>query len=176
MGPRVGGGPDSAVYGYNPYMERYPETGDSYTPSKENSPFGQRSVVEPEMKRFARNVAAFVQTAQNVVDMAAALQALTEIAPHNRDSFIASVNRLLEQDEQHFKLLDTMDPQEDAAYILSFEEFVAHWAKTAALILAAPPLDLIADEDRFHSYAAYSEDKEKTWQLPHQGWLFQTYG
>lgn len=165
--------PYSAI---NPYMERYQEPGDSDTPSKQNSPFGQRSVVEPEMKSFARNVAAFVRTAQDVVDQAARLPALKQITPHARDSFIASVNRLLEQDEQYFRLLDTLDPQEDSAYILSFEEFVIHWEKRAALILAAPPLELIADEDRFHSYAAYSEDKEKTWHLPHQGWLFQTYG
>lgn len=160
----------------NSYMERYPEPRDSYSPRKENSPFGQRSLLQPEMKSFARNVADFVRIAQDVADQAARLHALTEMTPAQRESFIASVNRLLEQDEQYFHLLDTMEPQEDSAYILSFEEFVTHWEKKASLILAGPPLELVADEDRFHSYAAYSEDKEKTWHLPHQGWLFQTYG
>lgn len=159
----------------NRFMEYDPGPADSSTRRKGNSTVETRTVVQHDIKNFVRNVAAFVHTAQDVTNEAARLHASDAVNEREQQTFVASVNRLLEQAEPLFRRSDPIEMQEDNAHIQSFEQFVSHWEQKAALILATPPLEL-ADDEALPFYAAYSKHRQKTRYVPHQGWLLQTFG
>lgn len=45
----------------------------------------------------------------------------------------------------------------------------------ATQLIDLSPLELAGDDKPFLSYSAYNEDKQKTWRIPHQGLIMNTY-
>lgn len=128
------------------------------------------------MRRFAQGAERLVAAARDVAASAVRLRSAAEPDAAEMEAFAEYVQRMIGSDNAYFQLLSDLPPYEDSAYLPGDGEIVAYWEQKALAVLAAPPIELVWDEDALPAYAGYNGDRQKVWQLPRQGLIIQTYG